>query len=110
MAPRLVRGAVLVVCAAGIAGMIAASIADAGGVALTLGLITAAAVVCLIVVTAVAPPSSPGAAGEVDEGRAEAVERLVQALVADGADEATVRQLVREASRLRGAARGEPGA
>ena len=103
MAPRLVRGAVLAVCAAGIAGMIVASIADAGGVALTLGLITAGAVVCLIVVTAVAPPGVVGGAGgpPVDEARAERVERLVQDLVAGGADEETVRRLVREASSLR---------
>ncbi|MGH9225663.1 MAG: hypothetical protein ACRD2W_18180 [Acidimicrobiales bacterium] len=101
MAPRLVRGAVLALCTAGVAGMIIASIADAGGVALTLGLITAVAVLCLIVATAVAPPSASGGRPPVDEARAARVERLVQTLVVEGADEETVRRLVREASSLR---------
>jgi hypothetical protein len=51
----------------------------------------------------VAPPGSAGRP-LVDEARAARVERLVQTLVADGADEETVRRLVREASSLR-----EPG-
>ncbi len=92
----------LAVCAAGIAGMILASVADAEGTALTFGLITAAAVVCLIVATAVAGP----APGPVDEDRAARVERLVRDLVAAGADEAAVRELVREAARLRTPATG----
>ena len=103
MAPRLVRGVVLAVCAAGIAGMIVASIADAGGVALTFGLLTAAAVLCLIVATAVSPSGATGSGrrGPIDDARAERVERIVDELVAGGADEEALRQLVREASHLR---------
>jgi hypothetical protein len=87
---------VLAVCAAGIAGMIVSSALDHNGAALTFGLVTAGAVVCLIVATAVGPKAQPS----VDESRASRVEELVQTLVAKGADEPTVRQLVREASQL----------
>jgi hypothetical protein len=96
--PRLVRAVVLVVCVAGIAGMIVASIAESNGAALTFGLVTAGSVVCLIVATAVAGPSTSPV---IDEERAARVEEQVRLLVADGADEAAVRRLVREASRLR---------
>ena len=99
MTPRAVRAVVLVVCAAGVAGMIVASVLDAEGAALTFGLVTAGAVTCLIVATAVAATSARQ--GVVDEQRAERVEQLVQDLVASGADEVAVRQLVQEASRLR---------
>jgi hypothetical protein len=93
----MVRAVVLAICAAGIAGMIVSSALDHNGAALTFGLITAGAVVCLIVATAVGPKTQPS----VDESRARGVEELVQRLVAGGADEPTVRQLVREASQLR---------
>ena len=79
--------------------MIVASVVDAEGAALTFGLVTAVAATCLIVVTAVAGRAS--APTTVDEERAARVEKLVQDLVADGADESIVRQLVREASDLR---------
>ncbi len=104
MTPRAVRAVVLVVCAAGVAGMIVASVLDAEGAALTFGLVTAVAVACLIVATAVA--GTAGGAGPVDEERAAQVEQLVQELVAAGADEAAVRRLVQEASRLRSPATG----
>ncbi len=98
MTPQLVRAVVLVICAVGVAGMIVASIAGANGAALTFGLITAAAVACSMVATAV---GAAGRTGEVDQQRAVAVEALVARLVAEGADERLVRQLVREASLLR---------
>ena len=64
---------------------------------MTFGLITAAAALCLIVSTAVASGgAAPGVAGE----QASRVEQLVGDLVATGADEGTVRRLVREAVRL----------
>jgi hypothetical protein len=94
--PRLVRAVVLVVCAAGVAGMIVASVVGADGAALTFGLITAAAVACLVVATAV------GGAAVADDERAAVVESLVGRLVDEGADETTVRQLVREATHLPG--------
>jgi hypothetical protein len=102
--PRAVRAVVLVVCAAGVAGMIVASVLDAEGAALTFGLVTAGAVACLIVATAVG--GAGGAGGGVDDERAARVEQLVQELVAGGADEAAVRQLVQEASRLRSGTTG----
>jgi predicted MFS family arabinose efflux permease len=100
---RVVRWVVIGVCVAGIAGMIVGSVADNNDVALTFGLITAAAVVCLMVATAVSPPGSTASSGDApafDEGQAARVEHLVGRLVADGAREDAVRQLVGEAVRL----------
>ena len=103
MSIRAVRVVVVVVCALGIAGMIVASVNDSTGAALTFGLLTTAAVVCLVVATAVTRPAGaigPPAGAVVDEARAAAVEDLVGRLVAGGADERDVRALVREAVRL----------
>jgi hypothetical protein len=94
-----VRIAVIVVCAGGIVGMIVASVADNDAVALTFGLLTAAAVACLIVATAVTAAAPATAPSDTDE-RAERVETMVRALVASGADEAAVRALVREVVHL----------
>ena len=58
MSPRWIRRIVIVVFVAGIAGMIAGSVADNNGVAITFGLVTAAAAVGLILVTSVAPPDA----------------------------------------------------
>ena len=99
MRPLLLRAVVLVVCAAGIAGMIVASILDSNGAALTFGLVTAGAVVCLIVTTAVTGGGNAEGA-PVQDRDAMAVEALVQDLVAGGADEVQVRELVRAAARL----------
>jgi hypothetical protein len=85
---------VLAVCVVGIGGMIAGSVADDNGLALTFGLSAAVAVLCLIVATAVA--------GEADAETAGAeVEAVVAELVADGADEDRVRALVRLARKAR---------
>jgi hypothetical protein len=91
MSPGAVRIAVIVVCVGGIAGMIIGSVADNTAVALTCGLVTVAAVVCLIAVTAVTAPRAT-----LDEDRGERVEARVRALVRAGADEQAVRALVRE--------------
>ncbi len=99
MSPRAVRRVVIGLCGAGVAGMIVASILDDNGAALTFGLLTAAAVACLMVATAVAGPGV-GRALPPDEERAERVERLTRQLVAAGAEEPLVRALVREAVRL----------
>jgi len=56
---RLVRATVIAICAIGIAGMIAGSIADNNGIALTFGLITATSILCLMVATAVAGDQRP---------------------------------------------------
>jgi hypothetical protein len=100
---RIVRWVVIGVCVVGIAGMIVGSIADNNDVALTFGLITAAAVLCLMVATAVTPPTSTAIATTTttyDERQAARVEELVERLVADGARENAVRELVGEAVRL----------
>lgn len=99
MSPRAVRRVVMALCALGVAGMIVASIADDNGVALTFGLVTAGAVVCLIVTTAVTGGANAEGAS-VQDRDAMAVEALVQDLVAGGADEVQVRELVRAAARL----------
>ncbi len=99
MSVSTVRRLVVVVCVAGVAGMIASSVAGNNGAALTFGLVTAAAVVCLMVATAVAgTPSSP--AHDDADVQAARVEEAVERLVARGADEAEVRALVGEAVRL----------
>ena len=93
MSPRTVRRLVIGVFVIGIGGMIAGSIADNNGFAITFGLITAAAALGLILVTAVAPPG-------VDDASAALVEEQVGQLVAAGADESQVRELVRRAVNL----------
>lgn len=101
MTTRAVRRVVVAVCVLGVAGMIVASVADNTGAALTLGLLTTAAVVCLVVATAVSRPAGgDGGALRPDEGQAVLVEDLVARLVAAGAEEQEVRALVREAVRL----------
>ncbi len=102
MSPRIVRWVVVAVCASGIAGMVVGSVADDNTITLTFGLVTAAAVACLIVATAVAG----GGPGDADEVAGARVEELVAALVASGAEEPAVRDLVREAVAL---GRAQPG-
>jgi hypothetical protein len=96
---RSIRQIVVAVCVVSIAGMIVSSIADSTGAAITFGLVAAVAVVCLILVTATASPEAFGRVG-VDEEVAADVERRVQALAAEGADEAELRALVRAVRRL----------
>jgi hypothetical protein len=105
ISPRLVRRVVLCVFVLGIAGMIAGSIADNNGTAITFGLITAVAALALVLVTSVSPPGSlakPGTAvtTEADERLAADLEDRIGALVADGADEDAVRKLVGRAVEL----------
>jgi hypothetical protein len=97
----------MVVCVVGIAGMIIGSVSDDNGLALTFGLVTAAAVVCLMVATAVSTPgtnAAPAGASSraFDEAQGARVEELIQRLTARGAPEDEVRTLVREAVRLGG--------
>jgi len=105
---RVVRWVVIGVCVVGVAGIIGGSIADNNAVALTFGLVTAVAVVCLMVATAVAGSSTATHTTHFDEDQAARVEHLVGRLVADGASEDAVRRLVGEAVRLgRSAAQSE---
>ena len=90
----------IAVCALAIAGMIVSSITSHNGIAIATGVTAAVAILCLILVTAVAGPEAFGAAPPVDETAAADVERRVEALVAAGADEAEVRSLVRAVRRL----------
>jgi hypothetical protein len=96
VSPRLVRGVAIAVCVGAIAGMIGGSVADNNGVAITFGLVAAVAALIIIVVTAV----SGAGRRTVDPVAGELLEAKVQALVAAGADEAAVRDLVRAAVRL----------
>ena len=89
---------VAVVGAAGIVTMIVGSVADNNnGVVVTAGLIAAVAAIVLITANAVAADRLHG---PVDEIQAERIEDGVRALVAAGADEERVRDLVRRAVRL----------
>ena len=94
MSARVVRRVVFLICVAGIAGMIAGSIADNNAIAMTFGLATAVAVLCLIVVNAVV--SGPGD----PDLTARDVEDRVERLVEQGADEGDLRSLVRAAVKL----------
>ena len=107
MTARAVRLAVLVVCGLGIAGMIVTSITGHNGAAVAFGLITAAAILCSMVATAVASGGTPAGGRGYDERQAALVEDLVQGLVDEGVDEGEVRNLVRQAIRL---GRGSEGA
>ncbi len=103
MTPRRLRQAVIAVCAAGIAGMIAGSIADNNGTAITFGLVTAVAALGLILITAVTRPEAyeeRGGAPQSFEADAEAIEQRVVALAEAGVDEEALRSLVRQAVRL----------
>jgi len=93
---------VVALCVLGVAGLIVTSILDNAGAAVTIGLCTAAAVLCLIVATAVGtPPAGPAPPAVVfDDDQAARVEAIVADLTAAGADETTVRALVREAVSL----------
>lgn len=96
----LVRRLVMAVSVIGIAGMIVGSVADNNGTAVTFGIITAVAVLGLILATAVGGTTADQPARITDEAAAEQLEHDIQHLVADGADEAALRQLVRVAIHL----------
>jgi len=97
--PRTIRRLVLAVFVTGIGGMIFGSILDNNGVAITFGLITAGAAVGLILVTAVAPQGAFRSRQKpmIDDCDHEGslIEAQVEILVAGGADEIAVRELVR---------------
>ena len=108
MSPRTVRRLVLVVFIGGIAGMILGSILDNNGVAITFGLVTAAAALGLILVTSVVDPEAfrkPGGdpitsvtaadPGPDAEAAGALIEEQVELLITHGAAEAEVRELVR---------------
>jgi hypothetical protein len=86
ISPSLIRAVVITVFVGGIVGMIVASIADNNGAAITFGLITAVAALGLMLTTALSTTAAESGE-EIDE--------RVDRLVAAGADEDEVRDLVR---------------
>jgi hypothetical protein len=100
MTARWIRRIVIVLCVLGVAGMIAASITNPIGLAITSGSIAAIAILCLILVTTTAGPEAFAAPPAVDEVAAADLERRVQHLVDAGADEGDVRSLLRAAARF----------
>ncbi|MCU1394352.1 MAG: hypothetical protein JWM34_2780 [Ilumatobacteraceae bacterium] len=94
-------GSLRAVCAAvfvcGIAGLIISSVLNNNGAVLTVGLTTVVAAVSLLAASAVVRREPIDAFEEAD---AEQLESSVQNLVAAGAPETDVRNLVREAMRL----------
>jgi hypothetical protein len=93
---KALRVIVMAICIAGIGGMVAGSIADNNGAAVTSGLIAAVAVLVLMAATVAARSSS----SPVDEERASRIEERITALIEAGASEAEVRALVADAVRL----------
>ncbi len=89
------------ICAAvfvcGIAGLIVSSVLDNNGAVLTVGLSTVVAAVSLLAASAVVHREPIDVFEEAD---AERLESSVQHLVAAGAPETDVRNLVRDAMRL----------
>jgi hypothetical protein len=85
--------------------MIAGSILDNNGFAITFGLITAIAALALVLVTQVSPPGSLAKPAQptapiVDERLAADLESRIETLVAEGANETEVRKLVGRAIEL----------
>lgn len=96
-APRL-RALVIALCACGIAGMIVSSIrGNNNGWVITFGFVTLIPALTLLVVNVVL--NAERGLG-VDESLAERVESRVDRLRDSGADEETLRELVRDAVRL----------
>ena len=97
MSIRLLRYVVALISVGSIAGMIAGSIADNNGAAMTAGIIGAIAMLCLITANAVTRGDNQGGA---QEALAAELEARVQELVAAGTDEQALRSVVRKAVRL----------
>ncbi|MCC6224938.1 MAG: hypothetical protein IT195_00850 [Microthrixaceae bacterium] len=107
----MIRRLVLAVFVAGILGMIVGSVADSNGAALTFGLLTAASAVSLMLVTAVTSERTSEPPASFDEATAAQIEARITSIVQAGADEADVRDLVRDAVRLgRSGTRASPPA
>jgi hypothetical protein len=94
---RTLRRIVAVCCVGGIAGMIAGSVADNNGAAMTAGFVAAVATLCLM--AAQATHVGPNGGGAQDALAAE-LEARVQDLVSSGTDEVALRSVVRKAVKL----------
>lgn len=101
MSAPVIRRVVLAVCVVGIVGMIVTNIAGNSGGSMTFGLITAVAILCSIVATAVSARPPGGAIGEeLAEQLGKQVEARIAALTEAGVDEDDLRALVADAVRL----------
>ena len=97
-AVRVIRVVCILCFVGGIAGMIVASLADNNiGAVLTAGIISAIAAIVLLAVSTV---TAQRRLVEFDEADAEILEHDIRRLSAAGADESTVRDLVRRAIEL----------
>jgi hypothetical protein len=105
VSPRAIRWVAIAIGVVGIAGIIVGSILENTALAITSGLVSAVAIGYLIVLTAVIgreafERTTADTTQSVDEGLAREVEERVAELVAAGADEAKLRQLVTRAIEL----------
>lgn len=97
MTLRSLKWVVAVFCLGSIGAMIAASIADNNGAAVTAGMVGAIAMLCLITANAVTRGSNQGGA---QDALAAELEARVGDLVAAGTDEVALRSIVRKAVRM----------
>lgn len=106
----LVRRTVIACCTLGLAGMIGAAVTKHVGAVIALGVVTLAATLCLMVATVVADGdeyrrSSPMDGARFNEEQGRRVEDLALEVINQGAEETSVRRLVREAVTLGRSAR-----
>ena len=94
---KIARIICAVIFVAGIPSLIVSSIIDNNGLVITFGLITAITAVVLVAISTV---SAAERIDVFDDVLAERVEQRIGELVAQGADEETVRLLVRESIEL----------
>ena len=99
MSVRALRRLVIGVCLGGIVGMIVSSITNHNAVALTFGIVTAMAILCSMVATTVTGQGTAVVPAKVDVD-AQAVEDHAGVLIEAGADEQSVRDLIRAAVRF----------
>ena len=98
MARRWLPRVCATIFAAGIAGIIVATInGNNAGVILSIGLVIVLAAIALLAATSV---GSTRRIEVFDDAAAEKLERMITDLVAKGADETAVRAVVRETRRL----------
>ena len=97
MTLKALRRVVAFCCLGSLAGLIAGSVADNNGAAITAGMVGAVAMLCLIAANAVVRGTNQGGA---QDALAAELEARVNDLVTSGADERVVRDVVRKAVRL----------
>ena len=96
MSLKALRQVVAFCCLGSLGGLIAGSIADNNGAAITAGMVGAIAMLCLIATNAVVRGNNLGGA---QDALAAELEARVNELVTSGADERALRDVVRKAIR-----------